>query len=238
MKKILCNKAPTGYVIHGECLMLDKYGDVYNCIDNAYHPNPGTAEDDYSEIERVVDWIFENDLRGSIETVAYDWLNVRVAQELYNDIDASFDDLLYNIMYCDTYDPCDKTKSLILEIMTDMKDDESYAIIDKWERLDDVKLASRVAYYLNQNFLRVRAGGKFDSIGEDTIYFRISSQGYNWRRVIEDFLWDTFGNINNMPSRIWIGHDAETNPPEITLFDGSPEEFFNEDQKIVATKLV
>ena len=29
-----------------------------------------------------------------------------------------------------------------------------------------------------------------------------------------------------MPELIWIGHDAETNPPEIILFDGTPEELF------------
>ena len=27
-----------------------------------------------------------------------------------------------------------------------------------------------------------------------------------------------------MPNYIWVGHDAETNPPEVTLFESSPQD--------------
>lgn len=42
-----------------------------------------------------------------------------------------------------------------------------------------------------------------------------------------DFLWDTFKNPDAMPHKIWVGHDAETNPPETVLFEGTPQELFS-----------
>ena len=40
--------------------MLHRNGTVYPCIDNRYHPNPGTEETEYDEIERPVDWLIAN----------------------------------------------------------------------------------------------------------------------------------------------------------------------------------
>ena len=78
----------------------------------------------------------------------------------------------------------------------------------------------------NLRFKEEFGPGSVFPVGEDSIYFRISSHDYDWYRTIIDFLWDAFGDTNKMPSRIWIGHDAETNPPEVVLFDGTPNELF------------
>ena len=97
-------------------------------------------------------------------------------------------------------------------------------------------LAKHITEFLNENFLRVRAGGKLNPEGADAIYFRISSHGYNWHSVIVDFLWDTFGEPSKMPKRIVVCHDAETNPPEVILFDGTPQELFEQyDDKVFAS---
>ena len=234
--RILANRSTTnGSHIQGECVMIDKYGDVYNCIDNKYHPNPGTAEDEYSEIERTIDWMFANDLRTPIKDL-YNWVYARVAKQLSEDPDATFEDVLYDVMYCDAYTPCSNTVNAVREAYTTLRDDPY--LMEGWAHIDDVYYAARITNYLNETFLRVRAGGKLNPQSADAIYFRISSHGYDWRSVIEDFLWDTFTSPSNMPRRVWIGHDAETNPPEIVLFDGSPEEFLEYDHKIIASKLV
>ena len=51
MNIILEGRTGTGFTVSGESVMLDKYGDVYPTIDNLMHPNPGTEEDEYSEIK-------------------------------------------------------------------------------------------------------------------------------------------------------------------------------------------
>lgn len=51
MRMIIEGRTGTGFTVAGESVMLDRYGDVYPTIDNKMHPNPGTEEDEYSEIE-------------------------------------------------------------------------------------------------------------------------------------------------------------------------------------------
>lgn len=240
--RILANRSTTnGSHINGECVMIDRYGDVYNCIDNKYHPNPGTGEDEYSEIERTVDWLLANNL-SAIQEECKNWIFARTAQEIIDQPDASFEDILFDVMFCDTYQPCELTMKLVRmaynyfrqSLDFDTTPDER---LQYWARTNPLVFAERITNYLNETFLRVRAGGKLNPQGANAIYFRISSHGYDWRSVIEDFLWDTFGSPKSMPNRIWIGHDAETNPPETVLFDGSPEEFLEYDHKIVANEL-
>lgn len=233
---ILANKSTTnGSQINGECVMIDKYENVYNCIDNAYHPNPGTAADSYSEIERTVDWLFEHDIHTALDYL-YKWVYARVAHQLSEDIDATFEDVLYDVMFCDAYTPCADTINAVREAYITLRSDAD--MIERWANIDDTYYAAKITDYLNETFLRVRAGGKLNPQGTNSIYFRISSHGYDWRSVIEDFLWDTFGSPENMPKYVWIGHDEETNPPEVTLYEGSPEDFLEYDHKIVASKLM
>lgn len=221
--KIVCTKRNGGTVM-GECVMLDRDGNVYECIDNAYHPNPGTEDTGYDEIERTVDWLYQNKVR-SVYRLLDLWIAARVQEELEDTPSESLESVIYNVMFCDLYTPCDATKSAIRRAYESRKPIE----------YDSISLAGQIAHFLNNKFLRVRAGGKLNPEGSDSIYFRISSKGYDWHPVIIDFLWDTFGDPDAMPSYIWIGHDAETNPPEVTLFEGSPKDLLEKyDEKIFA----
>lgn len=219
-----------GSVIHGECVMLDKYGEVHSCIDNAYHPNPG---EDYSEIERVVDWMYENYPIPELDS----WIKLRVAEEWYPEYEQNLsgeDEIILNVMYCDTYTPCAAATEALLSAIEDCNDPK---LRRQYLAQDEEDICEAIASKLNEHFLRVRAGGKLNPEGSNSIYFRISSHGYDWRRTIEDFLWDTFQSIDDMPEYIWIGHDAETNPPETTLYEGSPEDLLGlADNKIYASK--
>lgn len=219
--QIMSNKTlKNGTTIRGECVMIDRNGQVYQCIDNLYHPNPGTKADGYSEIERTIDWLYQNNLR-SIRPYLDRWIACRVAKELYNQ-DCGLSNIINNVMFCDLYKPCDRTISAIESAYkVCLQNDE---MLHKYLQLDELHIAEVITEFLNESFLRVRAGGKLNPQSTNSIYFRISSHDYNWYYVISDFLYDTFNSIDKMPNYIWVGHDAETNPPEVTLFESSPQD--------------
>ena len=219
---ILSNK-PTknGSPIQGKCIMLCKDGTVFPCIDHRYHPNPGTESDQYSEIERTVDWLYANNV-ASIIPVLDSWINHRVAGLVaigYRDIG----EITLEVMYSDIYEPCSSVKTQILQAFDACCDSK---VLEKYLSIDELDTARIIATFVNETFLRVRAGGKLNPCDTDSIYFRISSHGFNWYARIIEFLAEVFHTVENMPSYIWIGHDAETNPPETVLFDGSPDELF------------
>ena len=68
--------------------------------------------------------------------------------------------------------------------------DSLYEFVDKVrDKLAD--LQSSIAESLNQQFCRVRFGGKYDSeAGNNGIWFRISSTNYNWNNTIYTFVAD------------------------------------------------
>lgn len=59
---------------------------------------------------------------------------------------------------------------------------------------------------LNQEFLRARFGGMFNSDGDGIMYFRISSTGFNWFPIIWDFVY----NYRNSISGVTIVKDPES----------------------------
>ena len=207
------------------CVVLGRLGDVYPCIDNGFHPHCGDKQLGYPETYSAVDWMLTNRVNRGCNKSVTGW----ISQQLKKCYDDGFDltlatDIIFAGIDYDsrTIEMCNQLWSGIESVQYD----------------EDLCLqyAEMIDFYLNQNFLRVRAGGKLNPSGSDSIYFRISSKDYDWRDVIEDFLWDTFKSIENMPSLIWIGHDAETNPPEVVLFEGSPDDLFRKfDSKIFAS---
>lgn len=220
-----------GYYLSGDCVMLHRDGTVYPCIDNQYHPNPGTEETEYDEIERPIDWLLDNDIGN--KRVISRWVAARMSQLISDDPEADLTEIAHDVMYDDTYTISSNTRDMLSRVFEILQDPIKLAHA---LQVDEVEEAREIAKFINENFLRIRAGGKLNPDGTNSIYFRISSHGYNWRRRIEDFLWDTFGSPDKMPNYIWIGHDAETNPPEVTLFEGTPRDFIEYfDGKVAAS---
>lgn len=207
-----------------DCVVLGKLGDVYPCIENGFHPHCGSREQGYPETYSAVDWMLEHRVNRGCKA-ATQWL----AQQLRECYDDGMDlDLAEEIIFA-SINPSERTLEVCQHIWDNI---DSYTYSEE----QCLEYAEDVDFYLNQNFLRVRAGGKLNSGAANSIYFRISSKDYDWRDVIEDFLWDTFKSIDKMPSLIWIGHDAETNPPEVVLFEGRPEDLFGKfDSKILSS---
>jgi len=207
-----------------DCVVLGKLGQIYPCILNQFHPHCGNAEHEYPETYSAVDWMISNRVSSRCKAVK-EWL----AQQLKDFYDHGLNfELSVEGIFAEI-EPSDRTLEMCQRIWSDID-----AVV--YGRDESLMYANMIDSYLNQNFLRVRAGGKLNSSSANSIYFRISSKDYDWRDVIEDFLWDVFGDVDNMPALVWIGHDAETNPPEIVLFEGSPEELFDKfDSKVLAS---
>lgn len=229
MSKILEGRTGTGFTANGDSVMINRYGDVYPTIDNKMHPNPGTEEDGYSEIERTVDWLYQNDQKA-IKPMLDEWVITRVANLLaegYTDKD----EIVTEVFYSDIYTPCEKSLNSVTSAIKSLSNSDE--MLKKYLKEDEIIYARKIASWLNENFIRVRAGGKLNPEGADAIYFRISSHGYNWRRVIENFLWDVFKDPKSMPRRIWIGSDSETRPPEVVMYDGTPEDLFTKYDSVI-----
>lgn len=77
--------------------------------------------------------------------------------------------------------------------------DSLYEFIDEVrENIDDLQL--KIKRSINQQFCRVRYGGKYDThAGDSEIWFRISSVGYNWANTIYEF-------TSNMRRRLSLSH--------------------------------
>jgi len=59
------------------------------------------------------------------------------------------------------------------------------------------QLNSFMVKYLNNNFLRARYGGKFDTErGSKEMVFRVSSDGFNWFDIIWEFVYNHKNEIN------------------------------------------
>lgn len=222
--KIRMRVLASGDIRSMHCVVLGRLGDVYACIGNGFHPHCGAKESGYPEVYSAVDWMIDNRVNRGCKAVNK-WLEQQLT-ECYRDglgLEFAMDIIFAGI------DPSARTKEVCERL---------------WESIGQVvydedlclEYAEDIDFYLNQNFLRVRTGGKLNPSSADSIYFRISSKDYDWRNVIEDFLWDTFKSVDKMPKLIWIGHDAETNPPEVVLFEGSPQDLFGKfDSKVFAS---
>lgn len=145
-----------GSYVTGDCVMLHRNGTVYPCIDNRYHPNPGTEETEYNEIERPVDWLIAN---GFLSDEIEMWLYARIAaliDEDGYDEDADMNEIVNSIMYSDSYQVDSKTRQLIEDIYAWMGDEDNLRnCID----INELQYARDIARFINESFLRIRAGG-------------------------------------------------------------------------------
>lgn len=95
--------------------------------------------------------------------------------------------------------------------------DTLYEFIDRIliEEFDDICLKIRRS--INQQFCRVRIGGKLNSIkGSNSLWVRISSVGFNWRDIIYTFVTDIYRS--RRISDISICRDPESDSTEVDYF--------------------
>lgn len=95
------------------------------------------------------------------------------------------------------------------------KEQDNYKDVDTlYEFLDYVdanldKFQSDISKSLNQQFCRVRYGGTYDTVeGDSSLWFRISSVGFNWRDVIYMFVSEHYRKLH--VGSIYICRDYES----------------------------
>ena len=211
--------------------MISKYGDVYPAIKSPsgdYHPYTGGRDGNYEEIFDVINWFFTiNFFPYSLKDDIRSFILSRYLEDGLGNISSLRNSVieLFNAEYLDSSQFSDEFFEYLIDIFENCDD------IFAYEEMRSIDYAQKIDAILNQCFLRFRVGDKYDIGNSNIIYFRISSKSVNWRSQISAYLWDTYKTIDHMPN-IWVGHDAESNPPEIVLFEGTPEEFFGDDLKI------
>lgn len=191
----------------------------YAAIDGLYYPN-------CEEIERCIDWIYANNLHEeSIGNTVNAWLHARthvLMNYCFDEmIDISFEEFVKEIMYADAYTPCQRTMEALRILWQNYEGSEYY--------VDEAASAEAIEMWVNQNFTRVRFGDEYNPEEDDTLYFRISSKGVNWRPAIQQFLINRYGYYGspNPPKRIWIGLDMVRDLSVTVLFEGTWEELWD-----------
>lgn len=92
---------------------------------------------------------------------------------------------------------------LIIKCKRDYEFDTVGDIAEFYNDEDNVEAYLQV----NEDYTRVRVGGRYDSDGEDCIYFRISSVAYDWGEDIMNIVFKKFANTVNY---ITIERDMES----------------------------
>ena len=95
--------------------------------------------------------------------------------------------------------------------------DSLYEFIDNTVRKEHDDLCLKIRRSINQQFCRVRYGGKLNTVkGSESLWFRISSVGFNWQNVIDSFVTDLCGS--RPVSDISICRDQESDNTETDYF--------------------
>jgi hypothetical protein len=83
------------------------------------------------------------------------------------------------------------------------------SIFDSYDAAFDVDTrddGTQLAKALNQEFIRIRTGGRYDSYGDGTYYARIGSSGFNWSKNIKQSVKEHKREVSN----VCIERDSES----------------------------
>lgn len=146
------------------------------------------AVDDVEETLYAAEWLYNNTLESGTKNL----IQKLVASYAYDlDPDAPRIDFEATLLY--------QIKHLPYKTMTpEFVKSLHLSNVEPAEDLQALNLAVNDA--LNQEFLRARYGGMYDSDnpGGGEMYFRISSTGYNWFPIIWNFVYENRNRISNV----------------------------------------
>ncbi len=95
--------------------------------------------------------------------------------------------------------------------------DTLYEFIDKILLKEHDDLCLKIRRSINQQFCRVRYGGKLNTVkGSNSLWFRISSVGFDWQNVIYNFVSDL--SSSRQISDISVCRDQESDNTEADYF--------------------
>ena len=190
-------------------------GDLYNAADVASFVLFNTNEKDLdTECKAIlISWMFQ--LVAETEEYKPNWEDITSIKDIafkeIENLDSS------EFLYLDLANP-QKYVNLL---------DES--VLDNVEEYLDFGIQEyrviQLINYINQFFCRVRFGGEYDTaVSNNSIWFRVSSIGFNWRDVIYLFVAD-IKNKYHIAS-INIGRDTESDNMLNDTFDAKRTKYF------------
>lgn len=160
--------------------MIRRDGSTFPVVQHIYG-NP----EDVEETLFAAEWLYERtrrrQTRKDIEAFVRMWGlqfgEETNGEELKNRIYRRMEERPYQFITCPFADK-------IVDIITQWKEHGGHTD----EAMDINGYCRQVALDLNEEFMRVRFGGKYHTEpGNRKLYFRISSENYNWSRVIREF---------------------------------------------------
>ena len=179
--------------------MIDRFGKSY----------PGGI-DINSDVEHKIDWLCKNKIPG-IERWLSEWFRIAVADVLTEYPGMDLHDVISEVMYSENYSVSDQTSDLIVDVYEYFQSNNDKIV--EWEGLDNYEVSERISNFLSQRFLPIRKEG-------NNIYIQITSEGYSWNRVIDDYLYMIYQD-DTSPISLWIGHGVDTDSTINTLFSGT-----------------
>lgn len=173
------------------------------------------------------------------------WLALLIEQSVpYDAMSSDIDDcILDKLSQLPFKFPYPLTTNEYLDIHHSMNNfydvDSLYEFIDEF-RDRFTNLSTELARSLNQQFCRVRHGGKYNTEkGSSSLWFRISSVGYNWANTI--YVWTADHYRSLKVDSVYICRDSESDNVEEEYFykakDGTPyfdmpiSEYLNEEHE-------
>lgn len=158
------------------------------------------AADDIEETLFAAEWLYEHTQFASVETLVKKFIAAyAVSLDPVIKEENLVDDIKPTILY--------ELKNLGYRVLSeDFVKSLNFNGINLSSLPSVETLNTMVNRELNQEFLRARFGGMFDSDGDEVMYFRISSIGFNWFPIIWEFVY----NYRNSISGVTIVKDPES----------------------------
>ena len=205
--------------------MLRQDGSVFPLIHHLYVMN----DEDLSSEAEVAAFLISSKSRDIdlAEYVIDAWIALMIENSVnYNDseieIESHILEELKKLPYRFLYPLSDEDYINIHKKLDNYSDTGSlYDFIDD-VRLKINQISEDIKHSLNQQFCRVRYGGQYNSVSDNnTIWFRISSVGYNWADTIYIFASNMLRQLNI--DKITICRDYESDNGDVA---GKPEYFY------------
>lgn len=160
--------------------MIRRDGSIFPVVQHIYG-NPADVE----ETLFAAEWLYERtrrrqtrkDIEGFVQMWGLQFAKEANSEELKNRIYHRIEERPYQFITCQFADK-------IVDIITQWKEYGGH--MDEVMNINGY--CRQVALDLNEEFMRVRFGGKYHTEpGNRKLYFRVSSENFNWSRVIREF---------------------------------------------------
>lgn len=168
--------------------------------------------DDVYSVMETSEWLFDSSINSKTKSAVYN-IVAWYAKYFLNIEDENFIEDFISCLY-----------SLANPISDKFVKENNEELIKAYKLITDdyLEYASVLTVILNQEFLRVRYGGMYETnYGNREIYFRVSSDGFNWYPLIWEFVYDNKSLIDY----VTVVRDAESSGVIDKFYRGSSDEY-------------